>query len=288
MREYIQKPGVRPWHGNELVELQSEVMEAMTAQLKKYGAFIIDGIDVAGTGPYSFSSGLAFIQHPSDGWKIVRFAGAVPSALAGIIYVARTVTTKLYNDGNNHDAVYEYTAEFFDEDAPGYAAFYASLTDDQRIYITAEDGNYKQGFDTVMRRYALPAFATVGTGILSINQVHAADIEKRVCHSTGQVFLRGSVTIKNAAPPVFGNGYQWLPVKVVENIYIPSSEVFFTGTIRYDQASYAIFTNDGGTDVLMTFGFSVGTDGKLYMGVVRPIFLSDEYTVYFNTSYFYL
>lgn len=285
MKEYVQKPGVRPWHGNELVDLQAENMDAIVMQLKKFGAFIIDGIDAAGPGPYSFSPGLAFMEHPDDGWKLVRFSGAVPTGLGGIIYVSKNTSQKLYNDGNNHDALYEYTAAFYDEDAAGYAAFYSGLTDNQRIYITAEEGVYKQGLDVALRGYMLPAWENCTGSILSPVQVSAAGMERRVCYATGQVHLRGSVTIHN--PANFGLALQWIPVKVVDAAHHPLDEVFFTGTIKYDQVSYAVFLDAGQVDYLKCFGFSIGTDGKLYMGVVRPLFSADAYTVYFNTSYFF-
>lgn len=286
MKQYVQEAGVRPWHGNELVDLQGENMDSIVAFLKKFGAFIVDGVDVSGSGPYSFSDGLVFMEHPTDGWKMARFAGDVSTSGYGLLYLDKTVTQKLYNDGNNHDAVYEYTALFLDDGDVGYAALDASLTDDQKIYL-GFDFAYKQEFDQAFKSYAVPAFSTEAAAILSATQLTAATVQTRVCRATGQVHIKGSVTVTNSN--TFGLPGQWLPVKALSTLFgqisAPAQPVYFTGVVRYGYPYYNL--EQTGLDYIDVIGLSIDNDGKLYIGAKRPQSPTGSYTVYFETAYSY-
>jgi len=298
MKEFVQKLGIRPWHGDELVALQNESLESLQRLLKPMGSMILDGVVGSGTGPYAFTAGLVAMKYPGDDYKIARFGGVsmVPTPGVGIIYLQKATTQKLYNDGNNHDAMVEYTATFMSDTDPGYTALDASLATDEKLYISANPSfPYRQDFAVGVRNLAMGPWVTVTNPILSgaQNQVSAFSIQYRINHAAGQVFLRGNVTVKvqpnqNLYP--FGTFAQWKQfVDLGMNAFFyPDVEQYFTGTIRYDTIGNTFHMDFVNQDFLTVFGLSVDTIGRLNIGLIRPQtnLAPGEYTVFFSGSYF--
>lgn len=297
MKEFVQTAGIRPWHGDELVALQNEPMESIQRLLKPMGPMILDGVIGSGAGPYAFTGGLVAMKYPGDDYKIARFAGAslVAAPGTGIIYLQKTTTQKLYDDGNNHNAMVEYTATFIAQSDPGYATIDASLASDEKLFISANPIlPYRQDFAVGMKSLGMGPWVTVTNPILNTanQQISARSIQYRINRFTGQVHLRGSVTVKVVNPNTFGTLAQWkMFVNLGMNVFFyPDVEQYFTGTIRTDTIGNTYHQDLGQVDFLKTFGFSIDTSGNMYIGLVRPYtnLAPDNYTVYFNSSYFYV
>lgn len=285
MREYVQTAGVRPWHGDELVELQSEPFAALTGLFEKFGPFIVNGVEFSGTAPsFTISAGLVFIKHETDGWKVARFAGDVSTG-DGLIYIKKTVTQKLYDDGNNHDAEYEYSCLYVNDDDPTYGTIDGALNSDQKLYLNSDVQN--QRFDDALRGYQIPAFATEAAAIISTVQLSAATVKTRIIRSMGMVQVQGSVTVVNSNN--FGLPAQWLGVKHLATLFSviapPSSPVYFTANVRYYNPNYLI--ENSNKDYIDVVGGSIDSDGILYIGAKRPIDPLASYDVFFNFSYPY-
>jgi len=294
MKEYVQKPGVRPWHGDELVNLQGEPLAVTQTFFSKYGAFVMSGCTYshdALLNTYTIQSGVVFIKHLTDGWKVARFSVSTGNAGAnsGIIYINKVVTQKQYDDGNNHDAVYDYQAVVMWSDNPAFSATVASLTFNES-FILFSPGDYLslQSFERAYRKKNLTDFAPVGGSIISNTMINFADIYTRVNIAEGKVYIRGFATIVN--PTAFGvNQALWLPVKVLNTVsaYPPIVEHFFSGQLRYGFGTGDYILEATSRDYIKNVSMSVHpATMRLNIGAVKPP-PSGTYTVNFNTSYFF-
>lgn len=289
MKEYVQKPGIRPWHGDELVALQGEPFEAIHRFFKPFGPFILDGVEASGPGPYVYSPGTVGMEYANEGYKIARFPGVTNTSDNGLIYLQKTVTQKLYDDGNNNDAVYDYTAVYLDEGDLSYYTVDASLLPAQKLYVWANVPGLRNDFDTAFRKRALQPFVIEPSLLQSTPWLGGATVETRICRATGQVFLRGSVRVAN--PQNFNTAAKWLPVKALSTLagYMPPSEVLFTAQARYGITPGDYFLESTAKDYVKSVTMGVDpSGGRLMIGAVSPSMISPFYTVYFNTSYFYI
>lgn len=289
MKEYVQKPGVRPWHGDELVNLQKEGMDAVVNFLQPFGPFVLNGFVGSGSGPYAYTAGVVFLQHPTDGWKVAR-VNAVSGATDGygIIYLDKATTQKLYDDGNNHDAVYDYTGVYLDHSDGTYATVLAGLTTDQYVFVFAFAASLypvRNDFDLGLKKKIMPAWHTQANALQNTTQLQAATVQTKVVPALGMVFIRGSVTVKQSA--AFGASPNWLRVKLLDLFsgYLPADEEFFVGTQKYTNTNHYVETSN--RDYIHQLGFSVKSDGYLYVGAINPATVGAQYTVNFNAFYFF-
>ncbi len=118
MKEHVQKPGVRKWAGEDLLELQGESLTAIQALVEPYAPCIIQGCEVTGTaGNYSVSAGIVALRgsdvEGNDVVKIVRFDGYTGAVLPIYLCIKVTPYMRVYADEENKPIAYEYTAEAF-------------------------------------------------------------------------------------------------------------------------------------------------------------------------------
>jgi hypothetical protein len=125
MKELNQQPGVRRWHGDELVSLQAEVLEPLQKMISELGNCILEGCYITFSGAtWTMSAGIIGCKH-ADGFKIVRIAaqnlGASPT-YPKYLYVVKSTLTKLYDDGNVKTSALVYEGAFASS-APGAGLF---------------------------------------------------------------------------------------------------------------------------------------------------------------------
>lgn len=118
MKEHVQKPGVRKWAGEDLLELQGETLTALQALVEPYAPCIIQGCGVGQTdGVYQVQPGIVALKGSNEDGnactKIVRFAGYTGEVLPIYLTIKVTPYMRVYADEENKPIAYEYTAEAF-------------------------------------------------------------------------------------------------------------------------------------------------------------------------------
>ncbi|MCM1170325.1 MAG: hypothetical protein NC324_10370, partial [Bacteroides sp.] len=115
MKEHVQKPGVRKWAGEDLIELQGESLSAIQALVEPYAPCIIQGCQVTqADGVYQVSPGIVALKGTGEdgtGYaKIVRFGGYTGSVLPIYLTVQVTPYMRVYADEENKPIAYDYEA----------------------------------------------------------------------------------------------------------------------------------------------------------------------------------
>ena len=116
MKEHIQKPGVRKWAGEDLIELQEETLSALQALVEPYAPCIVQGCEVThANGVYQVQPGIVALKGNNENGnactKIVRFAGYTGEVLPIYLTIKVTPYMRVYADEENKPIAYEYTAE---------------------------------------------------------------------------------------------------------------------------------------------------------------------------------
>jgi len=127
MREYIQDPGIKRWYGDDLVKLQSEVLEPLQGFFSQYGNCVISGCEVIDTGivggggpTFQLNPGYVGIMH-ADGYKIAYcpgYTGVLNNATPWYLTIAKnTISAQYENDPMGApgpytgDGAYEYVCD---------------------------------------------------------------------------------------------------------------------------------------------------------------------------------
>lgn len=131
MKRQVQELGIRDWWGDDLTQMQNEILAAIEEGiLKPLGNVVIAGCTVtANGGNWNIAAGIVYV----DG-RICRFAGATAVTLPGYLKLTTTNTQDLYSDGNNKDVLVEYTATF-QTAVPGTPYITIRSTGQDRIQI---------------------------------------------------------------------------------------------------------------------------------------------------------
>lgn len=116
MKRHIQKPGVRQWSGEDLIELQAQPLKAIDGFFSAYGPCIIQGCQVTdnGNGTYNISSGLLALSGTDVGgnntFKVVPFSGVSNVLLPIYFTLSHSVDERSYLDGKVKPIAYRYYA----------------------------------------------------------------------------------------------------------------------------------------------------------------------------------
>lgn len=116
MKEHVQKPGVRKWAGEDLIELQGESLTAIQALVEPYAPCIIQGCEVSqANGVYQVQPGIVALKGSNEDGnactKIVRFEGYTGTVMPIYLTIKVTPYMRVYADEENKPIAYEYTAE---------------------------------------------------------------------------------------------------------------------------------------------------------------------------------
>ena len=115
MKEHAQEYGVRRWAGDDLIELQSEPLEAIQKLVEPYAPCIIQGCEV-NAAEKRIAPGMVALweldeNNRKKGVKIARFAGCVTQSFPVYLTLKRTPEERVYVDGKNKPIAYDYTAQ---------------------------------------------------------------------------------------------------------------------------------------------------------------------------------
>lgn len=115
MKRHVQKPGVRKWSGDDLLELQGEPLAVLDQFFGRYGDMVIKGCEIdqeAGT----VSAGLVAISgkdvEGKDTYKVCPFRGATGvRVFPAFLALKFTEFTRDYDDAVVRPIAYQYEAE---------------------------------------------------------------------------------------------------------------------------------------------------------------------------------
>lgn len=122
MKEHFQDHGVRKWAGDDLIELQSESLEALQGLVEPYAPCIIKGCDVEtvpgvdGSEPtYKVSGGLVALRGVDAAGngcvKIARVEEFMSEVMPVYLSLANKQTARAYGDGSSKVIANDYIAE---------------------------------------------------------------------------------------------------------------------------------------------------------------------------------
>lgn len=116
MKRHVQKPGVRKWAGEDLIELQSESLKVLDGFFAEYGPAVVQGCVATKTGStYKVSAGLVAIEgtdaEGNDTLKVVPFRGAEGVALPLYLTLAWETREREYKNAEVKPVAYDYYAK---------------------------------------------------------------------------------------------------------------------------------------------------------------------------------
>ncbi len=141
MKEHVQKPGVRKWAGEDLIELQGESLTAIQALVEPYAPCVIQGCEVSqDNGVYQVQPGIVALKGSNEDGnactKIVRFSGYTGAVMPIYLTIKVTPYMRVYADEENKPIAYEYTAE-------------SSTTQPAVPYLMIDDSGAERLVDTI-------------------------------------------------------------------------------------------------------------------------------------------
>lgn len=115
MKEHFQDYGIRKWAGNDLIELQSEPLEALQKLVEPYAPCILQGCEITENGDdITIASGLVALQgkdfNGEDCVKIVRFAGVADKTPPVYLTLECDPESRVYGDSKSKPIAYNYKA----------------------------------------------------------------------------------------------------------------------------------------------------------------------------------
>lgn len=191
MKEHVQKPGVRKWAGEDLLELQGETLTALQALVEPYAPCIIQGCGVGQTdGVYQVQPGIVALKGSNEDGsactKIVRFAGYTGEVLPVYLTIKVTPYMRVYADEENKPIAYEYTAE----------AFTNEPVDIPYLKIDASDGPRLVDTIGITQKLDREGGNASNVKVVSFKEDTAA----------GRINIAAGMTMKE----LFGRIYRWL------------------------------------------------------------------------------
>lgn len=115
MKRQVQYAGVKKWAGSDIVECQSQPLEAIDRFFGQYGPHILQGCEVALSGDRAdISAGLAALEgkdaEGNDVRMVVPFEGVTGTVLPVYLTLSHTVRERPYVDGSVKPVAYDYKA----------------------------------------------------------------------------------------------------------------------------------------------------------------------------------
>ena len=277
MREYVQQPGIRRWYGDELTELQSQVLNPLQDFLSQYSDCVLQGAEVIATGAqsptgalYGVSKGLIGMNTP-DGYKIATLAAITSTLLPLYVNIQKSTVNATYeNDplGNpgpyTNDGAYDYVAV-------------VSGTPPTGNYLTITENGISPDFVTAFYTRMNGAWQTINfnngnaTGTISYRKLGAMNCLQ----------LKGSINVQPAGTtphnPPFYYGVGQLPAGCRPLTLTP-----FKCFVNYNTISgnnYLLETT--GLDYIKDINGEVRPTGDILLGLLLPD-NSIPYSLYFN------
>ncbi len=115
MKRQVQYAGVKKWAGSDIVECQSQPLEAIDRFFGQYGPHILQGCEVTLAGDRAdISAGLAALEgkdaEGNDVRMVVPFEGVTGTVLPVYLTLSHTVRERPYVDGSVKPVAYDYKA----------------------------------------------------------------------------------------------------------------------------------------------------------------------------------
>lgn len=116
MKRHLQTPGVRPWAGEDLIDLQNESLKTIDAFFGEYGNCIFNGVEVRPVSGniYNITPGfVALAGTDPDGlpvYRVVPFDGAENLSLPVYLSLSYSVIEREYADQKVKPVAYDYKA----------------------------------------------------------------------------------------------------------------------------------------------------------------------------------
>lgn len=115
MKRQVQYEGVKKWAGSDIVECQSQPLEAIDRFFGQYGPHILQGCEVTLSGDRAdISAGLAALEGKdadgNDVCMVVPFEGVTGTVLPVYLTLSHTVRERPYVDGSVKPVAYDYKA----------------------------------------------------------------------------------------------------------------------------------------------------------------------------------
>lgn len=133
MKEQVQETGVRKWFGDDFINMQNELSNAVTALIGKYGPCVLSGCELTvnqGEGTYTLGDGFAYLlDENGENGKICRvYAQTFGWAGPWFLFQASRDKTdvpaygRTYKDGNTKNIIVEYYGKY-DYSQPAHANY---------------------------------------------------------------------------------------------------------------------------------------------------------------------
>lgn len=115
MKRQVQYEGVKKWAGSDIVECQSQPLEAIDRFFGQYGPHILQGCEVTTSGDRAdISAGLVALEGKdadgNDVCMVVPFEGVTGTVLPVYLTLSHTVRERPYVDGSVKPVAYDYKA----------------------------------------------------------------------------------------------------------------------------------------------------------------------------------
>ncbi len=172
MKEHIQKTGIRPWAGEDLIELQTEPLRALEGFFSEYGNCIINGCEpiVREDGTLDIPAGLLGLWGTdADGnrvFKVVPFSGVSGIALPVYFTLSHSVVERPYLDNRVKPIAYDYRAavstvqpesgDYLVLTEAGAIRFTDVIQDAGHRFVTDAERSKLNGIETEANHYVHP------------------------------------------------------------------------------------------------------------------------------------
>lgn len=173
MKEQVQELGVRKWFGDDFINMQTELLDAITGAFAGYGCFVFSGAEttVNQDGTVNISAGLAYLISEDGIGKIVRIE-PVSNMQDGDFFwrFGSRTYTRQYKDSQVKNIIVEYYAI---RDAEG------SQTGKHLFYSQGQTDvhpRFREAIQDASHRFATDSQIANWNGKLNASQYTALDI----------------------------------------------------------------------------------------------------------------
>ncbi len=186
MKEHVQKPGVRQWAGEDLIELQAEPLRALEGFFSEYGNCVIKGcVPTANEdGAWDISAGLLGLSGAdAEGnpvYKTVPFSGIAGIVLPVYFTLTHSVVERAYADNKVKPIAYDYRAavstirpeggDYLELTEAGAVRFKDIIQDAGHRFMTDAERTKLSGIEAGANNYVHPA--THPAGVIVEDAMH--------------------------------------------------------------------------------------------------------------------
>ena len=226
MKRHVQQPGIRPWAGEDLIELQAEPLKALDGFFSEYGSCIIQGCQITdnGSDTYNISAGLLALAgtdvNGNSTFKVVPFSGVTDVPFPVYFKLAYSTVERSYLDGQVKAIAYNYRAEVFTVQPEGE---FLELSEDNVIrfvdviqcdplhrFFSDTERLKLQGIAAGANNYTHPASHPASMIAEATNKRFMTDAERNTLSSLGTSYAKADFS--NVTTQSLGqNGYCKFP-----------------------------------------------------------------------------